>query len=78
YVDSAAGSTDSFTLLKGLSTVEAIGLNNDVTLKDLKPYDSDSTPQTNIEPNNLANSIIVPPWARCSSWPWRRLAGCWP
>ncbi|WP_431092854.1 retention module-containing protein [Pseudomonas brassicacearum] len=58
YVDSAAGSTDSFTLLKGLSTVEAIGLNNDVTLNDLKPYDSDSTPQTNIDPNNLANSII--------------------
>ncbi|BBH30698.1 protein LapA [Pseudomonas sp. St290] len=58
YLDSAAGSTDSFTLLKGLSTVEAIGLNNDVTLTDLKPYDSDSTPQTNIDPNNLANSII--------------------
>ncbi|AEV60239.1 LapA family giant adhesin [Pseudomonas ogarae] len=58
YVDSAAGSTDSFTLLKGLSTVEAIGLNSDVTLNDLKPYDSDSTPQTNIDPNNLANSII--------------------
>ncbi|UZE18191.1 retention module-containing protein [Pseudomonas sp. B21-054] len=58
YVDSAAGSTDSFTLLKGLSSVEAIGLNSDVTLNDLKPYDSDSTPQTNIDPNNLANSII--------------------
>ncbi|MNP01128.1 Poly(beta-D-mannuronate) C5 epimerase 1 [compost metagenome] len=58
YVDSATGSTDSFTLLKGLSTVEAIGLNSDVTLNDLKPYDSDSTPQTNIDPNNLANSII--------------------
>ncbi|MBV4554002.1 type I secretion C-terminal target domain-containing protein, partial [Pseudomonas sp. SWRI102] len=58
YVDSAAGSTDSFTLLKGLSTVEAIGLNSDVTLNDLKPYDSDSSPQTNIDPNNLANSII--------------------
>ncbi|MCP2075551.1 UNVERIFIED_ORG: surface adhesion protein [Pseudomonas lini] len=58
YVDSATGSSESFTLLKGLSTVEAIGLNNDVTLNDLKPYDSDSTPQTNIDPNNLANSII--------------------
>ncbi|SDY61703.1 type I secretion C-terminal target domain (VC_A0849 subclass) [Pseudomonas sp. NFACC08-1] len=58
YVDSAAGSTDSFTLLKNLSTVEAIGLNSDVTLNDLKPYDSDSSPQTNIDPNNLANSII--------------------
>ncbi|WP_448648991.1 retention module-containing protein [Pseudomonas corrugata] len=60
YADSwaAAGSSASFTLLKGLSNVEAIGLNNDVTLNDLKPYDSDSTPQTNIDPNNLANSII--------------------
>ncbi|WPN63798.1 retention module-containing protein [Pseudomonas sp. P9_35] len=58
YLDAAAGSSASFTLLKGLSTVEAIGLNSDVTLNDLKPYDSDSTPQTNIDPNNLANSII--------------------
>ncbi|KGU86355.1 beta strand repeat-containing protein, partial [Pseudomonas mediterranea] len=54
----AAGSTASFTLLKGLSNVEAIGLNNGVTLNDLKPYDSDQTPQTNIDPSNLANSII--------------------
>jgi surface adhesion protein len=38
--------------------VEAIGLNSDVTLSDLKPYDSDKAPQTNIDPNNLANSII--------------------
>ncbi|WHS60576.1 LapA family giant adhesin [Pseudomonas sp. G2-4] len=58
YVDSAAGSSDSFTLLKGLSTVEAIGLNSDVTLTDLKPYDSDAKPQTNIDPKDLANSII--------------------
>ncbi|WP_447767530.1 LapA family giant adhesin [Pseudomonas kilonensis] len=58
YLDAAAGSSASFTLLKGLSTVEAIGLNSDVTLNDLKPYDSDSTPQTNIDPSNLANSII--------------------
>jgi Ca2+-binding RTX toxin-like protein len=60
YADSwaATGSSASFTLLKGLSNVEAIGLNNDVTLNDLKPYDSDQTPQTNIDPSNLANSII--------------------
>ncbi|WP_434602465.1 retention module-containing protein [Pseudomonas sp. Z4-7] len=54
----AAGSAASFTLLKGLSNVEAIGLNNGVTLDDLKPYDSDGKPQTNIDPKDLANSII--------------------
>ncbi|MGR4976638.1 LapA family giant adhesin, partial [Pseudomonas sp. LARHCG127] len=54
----ADGSTASFTLLKGLSNVEAIGLNNGVTLSDLAPYDSDGKPQTNIDPSNLANSII--------------------
>ncbi|MCE6977813.1 LapA family giant adhesin [Pseudomonas frederiksbergensis] len=51
-------STSSFTLLSKVSTVEAIGLNKDVTLGDLKPYDSDQTPQTNIDPKDLANSII--------------------
>ncbi|WP_410002776.1 immunoglobulin-like domain-containing protein [Pseudomonas chlororaphis] len=51
-------STSSFTLLSGLSQVEAIGLNNDVSLNDLKPYDSDKTPQTNIDPSNLANAIL--------------------
>ncbi|WP_434607509.1 retention module-containing protein [Pseudomonas sp. R1-7] len=54
----ADGSTASFTLLKGLSNVEAIGLNNGVTLSDLAPYDSDGKPQTNIDPKDLANSII--------------------
>ncbi|KAA0983972.1 retention module-containing protein [Pseudomonas sp. ANT_J12] len=50
--------SSSFALLGSLSNVEAIGLNSDVTLNDLKPYDSDKTPQTNINPNDLANSII--------------------
>ncbi|WLG51055.1 retention module-containing protein [Pseudomonas sp. FP1742] len=67
YRDGTGGSTDSttidnssssFTLLSNVSTVEAIGLNKDVTLTDLKPYDSDQTPQTNIDPKDLANSII--------------------
>ncbi|WP_434767314.1 LapA family giant adhesin [Pseudomonas triticicola] len=53
-----SNSTSGFALLSGLSSVEAIGLNNDVSLNDLKPYDSDKTPQTNIDPKNLANSII--------------------
>lgn len=51
-------SGSSFTLLSNLSQVEAIGLNNDVSLNDLRPYDSDSTPQTNIDPSNLANAIL--------------------
>jgi uncharacterized protein YegL len=51
-------STSSFALLSGLSNVEAIGLNSGVSLNDLKPYDSDKTPQTNIDPKDLANSII--------------------
>ncbi|MHC8347092.1 immunoglobulin-like domain-containing protein [Pseudomonas sp. RT6P73] len=51
-------STSGFALLDKVSTVEAIGLNKDVTLSDLKPYDSDKTPQTNIDPKDLANSII--------------------
>ncbi|MBK5532282.1 type I secretion C-terminal target domain-containing protein [Pseudomonas sp. TH08] len=51
-------SASSFALLSGLSNVEAIGLNNGVSLNDLKPYDSDKTPQTNIDPKDLANSII--------------------
>ncbi|PNA38275.1 type I secretion protein [Pseudomonas sp. FW306-2-2C-A10BC] len=67
YRDGTGSSTDSttidnsgssFTLLSNVSTVEAIGLNKDVTLTDLKPYDSDQTPQTNIDPKDLANSII--------------------
>ncbi|MDP9519449.1 immunoglobulin-like domain-containing protein, partial [Pseudomonas protegens] len=53
-----SNSNDGFVLLSKLSQVEAIGLNNDVSLNDLKPYDSDGKPQTNIDPNDLANSII--------------------
>ncbi|QXI15554.1 retention module-containing protein [Pseudomonas hamedanensis] len=53
-----SNSASGFALLSGLSSVEAIGLNNDVSLSDLKPYDSDKTPQTNIDPKDLANSII--------------------
>jgi surface adhesion protein len=53
-----SNSGSSFTLLSNLSNVEAIGLNKEVTLNDLKPYDSDKSPQTNIDPKDLANSII--------------------
>ncbi|VVP45430.1 LapA family giant adhesin [Pseudomonas fluorescens] len=53
-----SNSTSSFSLLSNLSNVEAIGLNSGVSLSDLKPYDSDGVPQTNIDPKDLANSII--------------------
>ncbi|UST59087.1 retention module-containing protein [Pseudomonas moraviensis] len=53
-----SNSASGFALLSGLSNVEAIGLNSGVSLDDLKPYDSDKTPQTNIDPKDLANSII--------------------
>ncbi|WNI08596.1 retention module-containing protein [Pseudomonas putida] len=61
YVYSAAGSTESFAVLggtNGLSKVQAIGLNSDVTLNDLKPYDSAGKPQTNIDPSDLAKAIL--------------------
>ncbi|MBK5509580.1 immunoglobulin-like domain-containing protein [Pseudomonas sp. TH15] len=48
----------SFAILNGLSHVDAIGINSGVGLSDLKPYDSDNNPQTNIDPKDLANSII--------------------
>ncbi|WP_099431266.1 immunoglobulin-like domain-containing protein [Pseudomonas mosselii] len=49
---------DSFKLLSGLSEVEAIGLNNGVNTNDLKPYDTDGKPQTNIDPSKLAEAIL--------------------
>ncbi len=51
-------SSSSFALLSNVSNVEAIGLNKGVTLVDLSPYDSNHTPQTNIDPKDLANSIV--------------------
>ncbi|MDI3401633.1 LapA family giant adhesin [Pseudomonas sp. V88_4] len=50
--------SSGFALLNGLSNVEAIGINSGVSLNDLKPYDTDHNPQTNIDPKDLANSII--------------------
>ncbi|BBV94774.1 hypothetical protein STW0522PSE72_01250 [Pseudomonas monteilii] len=54
----ADGSTASFNLLSGVTKVQAIGLNSDVTLSDLKPYDSAGKPQTNIDPSDLAKAIL--------------------
>ncbi|MDF0733695.1 type I secretion C-terminal target domain-containing protein, partial [Pseudomonas entomophila] len=53
-----SNSIDSFKLLSGLSNVEAIGLNSDVKTDDLKPFDSDGKPQTNIDPSKLAEAIL--------------------
>ncbi|HGA2320871.1 TPA: immunoglobulin-like domain-containing protein, partial [Pseudomonas putida] len=51
-------STDSFKILSGLSDVEAIGLNSGVNANELKPYDTDGKPQTNIDPSKLADAIL--------------------
>ncbi|UZM93419.1 retention module-containing protein [Pseudomonas putida] len=57
--DSASdGSAASFKLLSGLTKVQAIGLNNDVSWSDLKDYDSAGKPQTNIDPSKLAAAIL--------------------
>ncbi|WP_406833752.1 LapA family giant adhesin [Pseudomonas asiatica] len=56
YVD--YNSQQSFLLLSNLSGVEAIGLNSAVNVNDLKPYDTDSKPQTNIDPSKLAEAIL--------------------
>ena len=53
-----ANSKSAFALLGGLSHVEAIGINSDISLSDLKPYDSDGKPQANIDPKDLANAIL--------------------
>ncbi len=61
YWDSANNTSASFALLggtNGVSKVQAIGLNNDVSLTDLKPYDSAGKPQANIDPSNLASAIL--------------------
>ncbi|MDH4550564.1 type I secretion C-terminal target domain-containing protein, partial [Pseudomonas sp. BN607] len=56
--NAADGSTASFNLLSGVTKVQAIGLNSDVTLSDLSPYDSAGKPQTNIDPSDLAKAIL--------------------
>ncbi|MCX2688486.1 type I secretion C-terminal target domain-containing protein, partial [Pseudomonas sp. DCB_AW] len=61
YADSASNTSASFALLggtNGVSKVQAIGLNSDVSLTDLKPYDSAGKPQANIDPSNLASAIL--------------------
>jgi Mg-chelatase subunit ChlD len=62
YVDwtSANNAAAAFALLAAAnSTVQAIGLNNEVTEKDLAPYNTtDSKPLANINPADLANAIL--------------------
>ncbi|WP_042955918.1 immunoglobulin-like domain-containing protein, partial [Pseudomonas sp. G5(2012)] len=56
--DTADNASSSFLLLSKLSQVEAIGLNGAIKPADLIPFDTDSKPQTNIDPSNLANAIL--------------------
>ncbi|MFJ1340757.1 immunoglobulin-like domain-containing protein, partial [Pseudomonas caricapapayae] len=56
YVDS--NSRESFLLLSKHTSVEAIGLNGAINANDLRPYDTDGKPQTNIDPSKLAEAIL--------------------
>jgi surface adhesion protein len=57
--DTINNSKSAFAVLKALSpNIEAIGIGSGVDTNDLKPYDSDGVPQTNIDPTNLANAIL--------------------
>ncbi|WP_042141868.1 immunoglobulin-like domain-containing protein, partial [Pseudomonas parafulva] len=57
--DTVSNSKSAFALLKALSpTIEAIGIGSGVNTDDLKPYDSDGNPQTNIDASNLANAVL--------------------
>ncbi|HEN8802199.1 TPA: type I secretion C-terminal target domain-containing protein [Pseudomonas putida] len=62
WAEAASGSTASFALLgdkdTGLSKVVAIGLNSDISLNDLKAYDTAGKPQVNIDPSKLAAAIL--------------------
>ncbi|MFK0090976.1 immunoglobulin-like domain-containing protein, partial [Pseudomonas sp. NPDC090592] len=57
--DTISNSKSAFAVLKALSpTIEAIGIGSGVDTSDLKPYDSDGKPQTNIDASNLADAIL--------------------
>ncbi|MGX1124575.1 retention module-containing protein [Pseudomonas sp. HLS-6 TE3448] len=56
--DTYDNSVASFKILSGFSSVEAIGLNKDVNFTDLKDFDTDNKPQTNIDPSKLAEAIL--------------------
>ncbi|MDZ5605485.1 immunoglobulin-like domain-containing protein [Pseudomonas sp. RP23018S] len=53
-----SNSLESYKILAALTTVEAIGLGSDVKASDLKPFDSDGIPQSNIDPSKLADAIL--------------------
>ncbi|WP_235992993.1 immunoglobulin-like domain-containing protein, partial [Pseudomonas sp. p50(2008)] len=59
YNDVVGRSDAAYDALVKLSpVVEAIGINSDIKLPDLVPYDSDGKPQTNIDPSKLADAIL--------------------
>ena len=54
------GTSDAaFAALKILSpTIEAIGLNSDISKSALAPFDSDGKPLTNIDPSKIADAVL--------------------
>ncbi|WP_284204811.1 Ig-like domain-containing protein, partial [Psychromonas marina] len=48
----------AYNVLKELSEVEAIGIKNDISLDELKPYDSDSDPSATVNVNGLSAIIL--------------------
>uniref|UniRef100_UPI000AB79FF9 immunoglobulin-like domain-containing protein n=1 Tax=Pseudomonas sp. NBRC 111124 TaxID=1661039 RepID=UPI000AB79FF9 len=56
--DTLSNATSSFALLSALSSVEAIGVGTGISTTDLKPFDSDSVPQVNIDPTKISDAIL--------------------
>ncbi|MDQ7732747.1 Ig-like domain-containing protein, partial [Halomonas sp. SpR1] len=51
-------SSEAFALLEGMSSVNAIGLGNELNENSLQSYDSDGIVQSNIDPEQLADAIL--------------------
>nr|WP_256675136.1 immunoglobulin-like domain-containing protein [Pseudomonas sp. URMO17WK12:I11] len=56
--DTLSNATSSFALLAALSAVEAVGIGTDISSSDLKPFDTDGVPQTNVDATKLADAIL--------------------
>jgi VCBS repeat-containing protein len=54
----AAHSQAGFNLLRGLSTVHAIGMDNGITAEALQPYDSNGSPTINVSSVGLSKAIL--------------------
>jgi len=51
-------SSEAFALLEDMSSVNAIGLGNELNENSLQSYDSDGIVQSNIDPEQLADAIL--------------------